>query len=425
MPEDGFYLTCGQRWLVDNMMINPPLSRSIQRVYLLNKVVDYFALVKSIRFTVASHPSLRLRLFRLSTGWRQYFPDQTAHISGTEVNGIMPERCHLQVQKILAEEVNSVLDLTKESPVRAKIIKVNGESLLSLCVDHIAADGMSFDLLEKTMYDYYQHLTSGAPLPLTDSDTFISYLEGESSQQSIEHDNSLYWQAHLKAAPIYINSNCKRELVPISSFHYQIVGTTFQRLLTFCRLHRCTILSVLVSVQLLLLFGSDGADDIVLGIPISNRALVGEESIVGNLFIPLYIRFILIPNEPVIEFVQRIRDQILDAMDHRQYDSTSLIRFLSSEGKKKDCNFKIVLGCNLMRDDNPIIYPNSLFLDRLDLQLSQFCNIYEKSFYLVARQTGSMLDIDIKWDAASWHVKTEDMEIKFLIALRKICGDTI
>jgi len=414
----------GQRSLVMRFERAPHLARPLQRIYRLNSNFDYTAFLQAIEHTVASNPALRLQLFRNNSGWRQRFPDQPVNISEVKVKGIGRLFRSIYANLLIAEEGKSPLDLQREPPVKVKIIKVNGEYLLSLCVDHIAVDGISYDRFEWELLDSYQKVINGLPMSGKPTEPFFKYLLKEVTQkkQNMEALNLLFWEQHLKGATLGISSKAKKSSVKGNRLNYQITGQPYIDLLKFCRAHRCTLFNVIEACHLLLLNEIGNLKDNVLSIPISNRIGANEQSLIGNLFIPLYVRFSLTPNEPIPKFLIRIRDITLNAMIRRQFDYGSLMRFLSAEAKRRGTNINLTRECNLIVNKEPLLYPNDLFAERLDNLPVQSIKVNQASFNFFVRQNQNKLSINILWDATMWPISIDDMASKFLMTLKRIYG---
>src|SRR5437867_1807382 len=125
ISEQDFYLTAGQRWLVHRFEISPDSSLPIQRIYLLNNDFSYTAFVKAIQHTLYCHPSLRLQLVKTKDGWRQRFPDQNVNISEVKVRGLGRLYRSIYGNLLISEEAKKTFDLRSESPVKAKVLKIN------------------------------------------------------------------------------------------------------------------------------------------------------------------------------------------------------------------------------------------------------------------------------------------------------------
>lgn len=416
----GHYpLSCGQRWLVYLFEQAKDLARPVQRIYRSGRDFNSSAFLEALQTTVASHPALRLRLVRSRQGWRQHFPDIEVVVSGEEITGRTPEMRAAYASMLMAAEAKKTLDLRKEPPVKVKIVKLDEEYLLSICIDHIAADETGFDLFEKELIAAYETIANGRPYAPTEWDAFPDYLSREAGQQQAEESNGLYWQQLLSTALVNGEKEDRLSWVPASVLHYDLSGKAFQQLLDFCRVSRCSVFHAVVAAQLMLLAGAGDQDPIVLNIPVSNRPRASERSIIANLSMLLHIPFSIIPNEPATQLVTRVRDQVLKAMAHRQYDYPSLSHFVAGESKKKGFHTSWLCGCNFVVDNAPAVFPNTLFEERMDNMTGRSYDIPKKSFTLAARQYESSLRFAIDWDAGAWGIPGDAMQERLVTILQK------
>jgi hypothetical protein len=411
--QQDFPLTCGQRWLLYLLEQSPGQSRPVQRVYRLSNSIDTAALLEAMEHVIAIHPALRMRLVKKKNGWMQRFPAQDVNITGEEIQGCTPEMRAAYASMLVAEEAKTTLDLTKGPPVKAKIIKIDDDHLLSLCIDHLAADEMAFDIFEHALVSSYQQLMDGQLLPAVQQNSFFSYLPREIAQQQVEEKNLLYWQQQLKDMHLHGDTTDELKWTPASVFEYDVTGQSLQSLLNFCKAHRCSLFNVMVAAQLLILSQAANVHDIVLNIPVSNRPRAEDRSIIANLSMLLHVRFNVIQGESASTLVVRVRDQLLNAMAHRQYDYPSLSRFVAAEAAQHGTNASWLLGCNYVIEQMQAVFPNALFAERLDNLPGRIYDIPLGSFTVASRQSASNLHVLIDWDANAWPVAVDDMKIKF------------
>lgn len=414
MSENDYNLTCGQRWQISRS------ARPVQRIYRLSESFDSSAFLPALRSVIARHPALRIQLIQTEKGWRQRFPDQGVEYSEVQIRGITRTYRSIYAELLLEEERKRTLDLRCEPPVKTKVLKVNGVYWLSLCVDHISADQIGFDLFERELLYAYQQTLNGLAITSKPSESFINYITKEvSDRHKVENSNLLYWQDQLKSLPMRELSYIKKSLVSVSTFNFEIGGKDFYSFMIFCKSMKCSAFHIIVATQLLLLAGVRGINDIILNIPISNRLLPVEQSIIGNLAMLLHVRFFITQNEPIHEFLIRIRNKIFTAMTHRQYSYTSLMRNVNLEAQGEGVKPSFPIICNFVTESARIDYPNILFESRMDNQSRAVRNIYRSNFWVNARQYKSKLGIRIDWDADTWPISIDEMNLKYLAFFKK------
>lgn len=414
--QEEYPLTSGQRWIVHRWETNSGPSGPVPRIYLLTKDFNYSAFVKAINIVVSSHPSLRLKLTKRKYGWRQSFPDTTPFVCDVKVKGLF-KRTH--VKRIIAGESRRVYDLRSDTPVRAVVLRVNKKNILSLCIDHAAVDAISIDVFEKHLLEVYQKLIMNVPIHSSPSEAFLGFLAREISTQEVEDRNLEYWKKELKELPKFPFLGLKPSNIGYV-FRWNIKDEEFQTIKTFCLERKCTLYTLMVVLQLRLLSEARGIDEIVLNIIISNRIRPEDREIIGNIFMPLRVRFSVLKNEPIPEFLGRVQQKIWDAMLHRQYDYPSLQDFLICESRRTGYSVGFTCSCNFIVDDG-LTFPNPLFVKRLDQSLVKFYpSVLEGTFSFRARQFQSSLSFEIIWDAKAWPISPIKMPSTFIHTLRKV-----
>lgn len=408
--QQDLSLTCGQRWLLHLLEHSPDHARPVQRVYRLGNGADTAALLEAMEHVIAMHPALRMRLARKKTGWMQRFPLQEVNLTGEEIQGRTAEMRAAYVSMLIAEEAKTTLDLTKEPPVKAKLIKVDDNLLLSVCIDHLAADEAAFDLFEHALVETYRQIIHDELPPAVQQDHFFSYLSREISQQQLEEKNLLYWQQQLTDAPSQGDATEELTWTPASVFESGIAGQDLQSIQNFCKAQRCSLFHVMVAAQLLVLSEAQNSTDLVLNIPVSNRPRAEDKCIVANLSMLLHVHFNVVQDG----LVTHVRNQLLNAMAHRQYDYGSLSKFIASRG-----NANWVIGCNYVVEQTPATFPNALFAERLDNLPGRMYDVPAGSFTVASRQTASGLQVLMDWDKNTWHIEPAEMKSTFESILQK------
>lgn len=407
-PKD-YSLTCGQRWLVYRSAKSSKCCAPLKRVYMLTPDFNFCAFVEAMQRIVILHPALRLRLVKNGRHWRQSFPYQPAVVSEMRVKGPTRSFRSIYAHLWIAEEGRKPLDLTRDSPVKAIVLKVNKSYLLSLCIDHIAIDGIGFNRLEKELVASYRQVLDGiSQLPVY-ADSFLVYLQKEGKNQCLEDSNLLYWKRHLTGLKLQKLQASKKPFAQAQVVNYCIDAIIFDSLKDYCDNNRCFIFNIVVAIHLILLKKAGDEDDIVLSIPVGNRATADEKVTIGCLFSPILFRFHMIANEPILPTLHRIKSQLLADMLHTQYNWPALLGYLNEEARKQGgVGYSTNKECNLITEKEPFNYNNCLFADRLDNKPGRR-KIPTGAFDVQARQSNLGLSLEILWDKARWPISEEEV----------------
>lgn len=423
IPGD-YRLTIGQRFFAHRFEMWPNSSRPNQRLYRLVDNFKYSAFVTAMQYTIDSHPGLRIRLFRDKEEWRQFFPEQKANVSGDVLDGSKPEQCLTYGKKVILEEAYRPMDLKYENPVRVKVLNVNGQYWLSICADHMAIDEVAFNLLERELLIAYQNVINDVALADLSQDVYVKYLLKEENRKPSEERNLHYWQEQLKEAPMLIDA-AKSGMVPAGYYIYQLKGEQYEHLLEFCKRSKFSLFNVLTAVQLMLMAEKSGNYDLVISFVIANRFTPEEQNLIINLVMLLHVRFVFDPNESLMDFLLRVKETSLTALIHRNYDYASLYRVMAAEAREKGCFPNLGRECNLIVDEEPMQFPNDLFLERMEEKSKGNYQTMKASFSIYAEQTPQKLEVKVTWDCEAWGISNDEMRERFPHVIQQFMNQTV
>lgn len=416
-------LTCGQRWLLFLLHQSPALARPVQRIYRLRPPVDTAALLAAFRYIVRAHPALRTQLRKADNEWKQAFPKLNAEIAGLEIRDGTKKQRAAYARYVIAEESAQTLDLRTQPPFKVKLVKVDKEHLMSLCVDHIAADDLALDLLERQWAEAYIREVNDEPHPdWSGGRAFLDYLSRESSLRKNERINLEYWRAHLAGAPLGSHEGEDIAWVPGENRHWQIAGEEFKDLVSACRISQCSLFAAVVAAQIILLCELGNTDDLVLNIPVSNRSRAKDHNIIANLSMLLHLRFRTERNEPPAGFVRRVRDEILRAMAHRQYDYAALSQTVAADAASRGGRAHWLIGCSYIIKRGRSPGDDLLFIERLDNQPGQTTECPHTAFTIAYHQSDSFLHCIADWDPSSWQLHGPALEERYTEILGSLMG---
>ena len=408
--EELYPLLCGQRWLLQLIKKAPTMARPVQRIYRLPSSLDTAAFLAAFRRVVSIHPAIRTRLVQTADGWRQCFPTLEAEILGVIVEGRSPRERVAYAWNVFANDSAQPIDLCSAAPFIARMIKIDGEYYFGLCLDHIAADEIATDIMEREISKAYVLECEDQPHPSSSAThNFFAYLAREAGQRNKETVNLHYWRKQLLGTRLVHAQGQDYRWVPGTTHHWKISGEAFAALKRACRSFNTSISSAVLAAYVRLLGDVSGTEDLVVNVPVSNRTLAVHYELIANLSMLLHIRFRLNHTPCDSRFLVQVRDQLLAAMVHRQYDYEALTEIISTDAASRGGQIHWVTGCSFIVERNKD-HANSLFNERLDNQPDTKVDIPEESFALTCRQKASELCLSAEWDAAHWPLTGSEME---------------
>jgi len=208
--------------------------------------------------------------------------------------------------------------------------------------------------------------------------------------------------------------------VPGASHRWSMGGAALQELIETCRRERYSLFVALLSAQVKLLAGLLHTDDIVLNVPISNRVQADDRRVIANLSMLLHVRFTLSAGQTDREFVRQVRDRMLAAIAHRQYDYASLSDALGEDAAARGRRIHWLMGCSYLDDRLPAP-PDPVLAERLD-EDSPTLDVPRTACTFAYRHGGDRLEVTATWDPDAWKVDGAAFADQFLDALGALHG---
>ncbi|REK54651.1 MAG: hypothetical protein C6W55_11295 [Thermobacillus sp.] len=113
------------------------------------------------------------------------------------------ENREARARNIIEQEMSRPFDLFRPPLFRAVLVRLDKQThLLMICIHHLAADGLSLNILARKWFDYYDALASGRLIALRQDDGFIEFIlqEIERLNNGNCHEHRQYWVDKMRGA---------------------------------------------------------------------------------------------------------------------------------------------------------------------------------------------------------------------------------
>ncbi|MEU5263750.1 amino acid adenylation domain-containing protein [Amycolatopsis sp. NPDC021455] len=298
--------------------------------------VDVPALEAACQDVVARHESLRT-VFPLDDGepWQRILP-AVEHV--LEVVDCAPEDLGA-----LAEAAGSApFDLAREIPLRARLFRAGDETVLVLCLHHIAADGWSTGPLMADLATAYGARLAGKPpewppLPVQYADYALwqaGLLGDEDDPDSLAARQLAYWTETLAGLPDELALPADRPRPAVPTHRKDVVsadvGTaTHTALLALARDNQATLFMVVQAAFALLLTRLGAGEDVPIGTPVAGRGDEALDDLVGFFVNTLVLRTDTSGTPTFRELLTRVRDADLGAFAHQDLPFERIVEELN------------------------------------------------------------------------------------------------
>jgi hypothetical protein len=238
------------------------------------------------------------------------------------------EECQRRAQ----EEAFRLFDLDHGPLIRAKLFQLDrDEYVFVLTLHHLVVDEWSTRILFREIRDTYAAFTRGHEPALPELP--MSFAQWALTQHRSLSGSQLdrlvtYWSSQLIGAKNTVRSVfmlsdsgfARKSTAPGQGLqrklHQTLSPETTRRVREFARRQGATVFIVLLTVFKIVLMLRTGDADVVVTCPVTSRPRTDLEGLIGMFMNNLPLRTVLAPNLTVGDAVKRVRDVVLDAIDH-------------------------------------------------------------------------------------------------------------
>jgi len=300
------------------------------------KVVGDFSLPtlqESLAILCQRHEGLR-SAFKSGKGEAQLDILQTVTPNISYVDAREDSLTDQQIEQALTTEARVPFDLEQAPLMRVKVMRIEAQTyIISLVLHHILADAESIGLLMKEIVHVYSQLQANASVSLPS--LAVQYVDYAAWQQQIDTSQQLsYWQNQLADAPplIALPTDYPRPVTQQfegGSHRFSLTPKQTVALKQFSQRHSATVFMTLMAAFQSLLHRYSGAEDLVVGTPISHRPQTALEGVLGMFVNTLALRGDFSKEISFIELLQQTRTTALAAYAHQDVPFEQVIDALN------------------------------------------------------------------------------------------------
>jgi amino acid adenylation domain-containing protein len=292
--------------------------------------LDTTVLQQAFQMLVDRHPSLRTT-FSAPNG----VPVQNVHKQAVFCLNVEDASTWSEagLNERLVGEANRPFDLDQAPLLRVHLFRCSAEEhVLLLVVHHIVADFWSLAVLVRELEALYLAREEKAPsleLQYTDYTRWQAEALGGSWGEQLWR----YWQHRLSGELPVLNllTDHPRPVVSAyrgSAWFIELDAKRLQQLKALGQTHGATLYMVLLAAFQTLLHRYTGQDDILVGSPTAGRERAELTGVVGYFVNPIVLRANLSGDLAFAEFLDQVRETVLEAFAHQGYPFELLVERL-------------------------------------------------------------------------------------------------
>lgn len=307
----------------------------------LRGILNTDALKNSLKYLVERHEILRTRLVTVDSVAYQEILSKSIFVL-KEIN--LKESAFSNVKKqkeyvnaLIQDEINTPFDSENKTLCRGLLIKTSEyEHILVLLFRHVISDGWSISIFNRELDECYRSFSNNKlpnfnPLVVQYGDYSLwqrGWLQGEVLEKQLD-----YWKEALKNLPNLILPTDKKRPQKQSYrggvYEYQLSKEILDKLNKLAADKKVTLFMLLLAVFQGLLSRYANQEDVVVGIPITNRKVSEVENLIGFFINTLVLKTNTAGNPQFNELLKRVEEVALSAYEHQDVLFEQLVDYLN------------------------------------------------------------------------------------------------
>lgn len=336
-----------------------PLSFAQQRLWFLDRLepgntsynmpaalrirtwIDAYALKKSINGLIARHAILRTTFHaRDEQVVQRVHPIREVDLPIVDLSTWPSAERETEAHRLAQHEAAGSFFLEHGPLIRAKLIRLSADDHVFLVtVHHIVSDGWSFEVLFKELNLMYEASVARRELRLPELKLQYHDYALQQRQELIGEklDTLLgYWTKRLADAPKRLNLPSDRSLTCNRSlsgaeFEFEVARESIPDLDRLCKTAGVTRYMLCLAVFEILLYRYSRQSDYLLGTAVANRGTSELEALIGFFVNTLVLRADLSGRPSFYAVLQRVRRDVLSALEHQDLPFERLVEELRPE----------------------------------------------------------------------------------------------
>lgn len=285
----------------------------------------------------ARHEGLRTRFVEEDGKLLQVIsPETTFPVPLTNVSHLAGEELAAELDRLGSIEARTAFDLSKDPLFRASLILTAPDRhILQITIHHAVADGWSIGIMTDELAEFYNAALEDRvprldPLPIQYADFTIWQREFLESPELRPHLD--YWKQRLQGyAELELPADRPRP--PVKSWDGDIVSLILRpsisdKVARISRERGATMFHVFLAAFKAVASRYTGLEDIAVGSPVAGRTRAELEPIIGTFINSVILRTDLSGDPSFGELVERVRDNVTEAIAHQDLPFEQLVKAL-------------------------------------------------------------------------------------------------
>jgi amino acid adenylation domain-containing protein len=296
-------------------------------------------LEKAFTTLINRHESLRTVFKEVETGEIRQFilnPDETKFKLQYE-DLTNQENVSNNLKEIVQKETTHAFDLSSDSLLRAKLVKIAQDNYIFICVmHHIISDGWSTEIMTNELFSCYEAFITGKPSVLPTLEIqYKDFAEWQQNKLKKEHieNHKVYWLNQFKGEIPVLDLPTYQTRPLIKTYNGKSIKNTYQSAILkdfnkLCQSQGSTLFMGLLATVKILLYRYTNQTDIILGSPIAGREHVDLQNQIGFYVNTLVLRTEFDDKDNFEKLLTQVKEVTLGAYEHQVYPFDELVEQL-------------------------------------------------------------------------------------------------
>jgi len=327
-------VTVPQKGLFMSSKLNRALSCAYNEsiTFQVTGDVVFDSLEKAVHALVQKHGALRATFS--SDGATMTIPERVSYKQQLIDLRKEPEsQAQARFDGILREDASTPFDLEQGPLFRCCCILLPGRKYAVVMTSHhIVCDGWSLDVLISDLRSFYNTLHSGKELNIKASNKYADYCRRAADRnKTAEYQASReYWRARFNPVFPVLRLPAGKPGARIGVYDARRVDRDVHdglagSLREICKRKGWSMFTLYVAAYTLLLHRLSGQNSFVIGLPIAEQHLIGEDDLVGQCVNLVPFSCAIKEYISYADYIEAVQKDLLDAYKHQQYTYIDLL----------------------------------------------------------------------------------------------------
>lgn len=302
----------------------------------LNGILDYSALIKSIRSVIQRHEALRSG-FSADGQQMLIYSEGTLEYTEEDLSQKSPQQQEEIIKDFLIRDAKTSFNLLTGPLFRINLFTLDKQKHhLTLTAHHIICDGWSMAIVMQDLGKLYTAFVQGTTPELNPAPSFAEYAIRQKEFQTSGEYKAIekYWidqyQGEIPVLDIPTDFSRPTDRTYKSQRDdYALDPNLAASLRALGAAAGCTFVTTMLAAFEAFLFKISGQNDIVLGVPVAGQATEGNYNLVGHCVSLVPLRSYPQGEETFGDFLKKRKSGILDAFENQPLTFGSLLKKLS------------------------------------------------------------------------------------------------